>query len=111
MSLNPRVLEIRALNDALRRLGRGGDTIITQGIAFLSYGLQAIIYRAIQSYDEFTPDNDPYGEHDLGVLTLDGHRVIFKIDYYNQTLCGGSEDPSNQDITRRVLTIMLAHEY
>jgi hypothetical protein len=111
MSLKPGVLEIRVLNDALRQLGRDGITVITQGVSFLSYQLQARIYQAVQTFDEFTPQNDPHGEHDLGLLTVDGQRVMFKIDYYNKTLCGGSEDPSNPDVTKRVITIMLAHEY
>jgi hypothetical protein len=111
MSPKPRVLEIRVLNDALRQLGHDGITVITQGVSFLSYELQAKIYQAVQTFNEFTPKNDPHGEHDLGLLMVDGQRVIFKIDYYDQTLCGGSEDPSNPKMTKRVITIMLAHEY
>ena len=55
--------------------------------------------------------NDPYGEHDFGLIEVAGHRVMFKIDYYDLSLCGHSADPADPLMTRRVLTIMLAGEY
>lgn len=65
----------------------------------------------MQRFDTFTPDNDPHGEHDFGLLTVSGHRVMFKIDYYDPSMSYGSEDPSDPARTCRVLTIMLAGEY
>ncbi|WP_420822819.1 DUF3768 domain-containing protein [Allostella humosa] len=38
-------------------------------------------------------------------------RVVWKIDYYNRTLDGGSDDPTGPNRTCRVLTIMLAREW
>ena len=73
---------IRALNDDLRSSGRGGTTVITAGIAALCDDSQATIMAAVQSFTDFTPDNDPYGEHDCAVLEAAGQRVLFKIDYY-----------------------------
>jgi hypothetical protein len=62
----------------------------------------------VRSFDEFTPGNDPYGEHDFGAFDLDGERFNFKIDYYAPDMLHGSDDPANPEKTVRVLTIMLA---
>jgi hypothetical protein len=69
------------------------------------------VLDAVQTFDEFTPDNDPHGEHDCALLTVAGHRVMFKIDYYDSSMIGGSPDPSDPAITYRVLTMLLASEY
>ena len=37
--------------------------------------------------------------------------MLFKIDYYDSSLCGRSADPADPLLTRRALTIMLAREY
>ena len=43
------------------------------------------INRAVRTFDAFTPDNAPVGEHDLGTLEVDGYVFIFKIDYATST--------------------------
>ena len=58
------------------------------------------------TFGDFTPDNDPHGEHDIA-----GERYLFKIDYYDRDLEFGSEEPSNPDVTTRVLTIMHVSNY
>ena len=42
---------------------------------------------------------------------FDGVKVFWKIDYYDKTMKNGSNDPSNEELTTRVLTIMKAEEY
>jgi hypothetical protein len=49
-----------------------------------------------------------YGEHDFGALEIEGERLFFKIDYYDQSLSAHSPDPADETLTKRVLTIMLA---
>jgi hypothetical protein len=102
---------IRALNDELRTQGKGGDVVVTRGLAALGLGSVALVFAAVQAFADFRPDNDPYGEHDFGLLQVAHLRVIFKIDYYDQQLRGHSPDPSDGRVTPRVLTIMLADEY
>lgn len=85
--------------------------LLTSGIQNLPDTTQSRIVEAAQGFDTFTPDNDPHGEHDFGAVTVEGHKVFWKIDYYDPTLQYGSEDPANPAVTKRVLTIMLAEEY
>jgi hypothetical protein len=102
---------IRALNDQLRTTGQGGQIVVTRGIANLSLESRIAIFAAVQSFDCFTADNDPYGEHDFGLLEVDHKRVMFKVDYYDRLTVGHSPDSADPNVTTRVLTIMLASEY
>jgi hypothetical protein len=62
-------------------------------------------------FDNFTEDNDPWGEHDCAILTVNGHRALFKIDYFDLELQYHSPDASDPAITQRVMTVLLAEEY
>ncbi len=109
--MTSRTGRIRALNDQLRATGCGGAVVVTRGIAALSGEVQAAIIAAVRRFDDFSVANDPHGEHDCGLIEVAGHRVLFKIDYYDLSFCGHSVDPADPVVTRRVLTIMLAREY
>ncbi len=90
-------------------LGRPADA--HAGVIALGRERQQTILDAIAAYDNFTPDNDPRGEHDFGALEVAGERVFFKIDYYDRAMTGHSPDPADSSITTRMLTVMLAGEY
>jgi hypothetical protein len=104
-----KISRIAELNDQLRRHHVGGKVLITAGIQAL--GAEAItdILAAVAAFDDFTPDNDPYGEHDCAV-TVAERRVIWKIDYYDRQMAYASPDPADQAVTMRVMTVMLADE-
>ena len=102
---------IRDLNDAFRSTFSSGQILLTPGINDLPSDVRAKATRMVATFADFDSDNDPQGEHDFGAFDLAGHKVFWKIDYYNLTLDGGTEDPSDPAITRRVLTLMLAEEY
>jgi Protein of unknown function (DUF3768) len=104
-------IKVRALNDHLRQSGQWGRIVITHGIAALGRGAFFQIRHAIAQHTHFNTDNDPFGEHDFGKIIFQGQEVFWKIDYYDAELEYHSLDPSNPDITIRVLTIMLASEY
>ena len=103
--------QIRLLNDELRIHHRGGRIVITRGIQALGAETVQRIDQAIASFDCFTKENDPYGEHEFGAVDIGPHVVFFKIDYYDLDLLHLSPDPSNPSLTCRVMTVMLADEY
>lgn len=106
-----RVLRIRELNDALRSTFSGGKVVTTAGVAALPNMVVAEALMQVTRFNDFGPDNDPYGEHDFGAFDLCGRTFFWKIDYYDQTLAFGSDDPADPGQTTRVLTVMLAEDY
>ena len=65
----------------------------------------------VRSFDAFTDDNDPHGEHDFGSVDEAGVRCFWKVEYYDRAIEFGSPDPADPAVTTRVLTIMRADEY
>jgi hypothetical protein len=102
---------IRVLNDNFRSTFVGGRVLTTAGVAELSLDTKARLLLAVQSFSNFTKDNDPHGEHDFGSIELRGETYFWKMDYYDLDCRFGSEDPSDPEQTTRVLTIMCADEY
>ncbi len=100
-------VEIAKFNDEFRKGSGQGIVTVTPGVQALE-DLSGLIDE-VRRFNEFTEDNDPYGEHDFGSLSWEGGKVFWKIDYYDQALCYG-EDPLSPRC-RRVLTVMLASEY
>lgn len=110
-STDEREARIRRLNDDLRK-GRGkGELLVTPGVIDLANGALPDILVLLRDYDAFSTENDPYGEHDFGAFSYRGAKLFWKIDYYDRSLRYGSDDPANDAITTRVLTLMLASEY
>src|ERR1700679_1072083 len=93
--------KVRELNDAFRTSLKGGQVMMTRGIAARS-DLDEIFGR-IRSFDSFNQDNDPYDEHDMGGFRVGQNSIFWKIDYYSRDLSAGSEDPSDTAVTTRVL--------
>lgn len=105
---------IARLNDQVRKhwhVFPHSMTAITAGIRALPLIEQQCIFRKVQTFDAFTPENDPTGHHDFGAIDHGGQRVCWKIDYYDHDMESGSEDPADYSCTMRVLTIFLAQEY
>ncbi len=100
---------IAALNDRARQTFKDCRVIITEGVQALE-DVDAVL-RKVQVFEAFTPNNDPYGEHDFGAIKYQGQTIFWKIDYYDLDLHMHSPDPSDETVTARVLTIMLAEEY
>lgn len=106
-------------NDQFRQLAASGDLraaasgkfVMTQVVAALDQEQLGELLVLVRDYDQFTPDNDPYGEHDFGSIEYEGEKYFWKMDYYDLNYEFGSEEPANPAATKRVLTLMLASEY
>jgi len=94
-------------NDAAR--SNAVNYMATGGIMALDEVTISEIFVGVQNFADFNEDNDPYGEHDFGSLEVQGYKVFWKIDYYDQWLKYGVK-PLDPDC-RRIVTIMLAEEY
>lgn len=92
-----------------------GQIVMTRGVADLSPAAKAIILQRVQTFDTFTEDNDPYGDHTFGAFEFEiggnSYSLFWKIDFYDTDYSMGSDDPSDVTVTRRVLTIFHAHEW
>lgn len=108
-------MRIAALNDAFRaRIGdpRAGKFYVTDGVSSCGHAFVATAIAAVKAFADFTPDNDPYGEHDFGSIEVEGHKLFWKIDYFDRFDPDlASPDASDASVTERVLTIMQADEY
>jgi hypothetical protein len=109
--MDAKTQRIRELNDDLRRHLIGGLAVITPGVAALGQEAVGRIVKTIAVFDDFCHANDPHEEHDFGAFEVDGHRLFFKIDYFDSSLNQHSPDPADPSVTERVITIMLADEY
>ena len=104
--------EIARLNDLCRTaIGIAGKLFQTEGVSALPEADQSAIREKVETFKDFSEDNDPHGERDFGAFEHNGQRIFWKIDYYARDLMHGSENPADPKQTVRVLTIMLAHEY
>ena len=107
---------IRQLNDEFRsallnsKLGSQG-VYFTAAVARRPLQDQSEIIRRVVEHDDFTPENDPYGEHDFGAFEFADERILWKIDCYDLDMNYGSADPSDPAVTTRILTIMFEEDY
>ncbi len=96
------------LNDTFRKsLGMtgAGRVVMTSGVDALPTDIKAKVFMAVRNFDNFDDGDDPYGEHDFGVIELaDQPKIYWKIDYYDANFEFGGD-------VNRLLTILLASEY
>ena len=103
--------KIAALNDRARQRLDHCRWILTQGVLAYDPIIVAELLIAVEDFGNFTAHNDPYAEHDFGAVKLSGNTFFWKIDTYDLDLQMHSPDPTDTNVTTRVLTIMLAEEY
>jgi hypothetical protein len=109
--MNGKTVRIQQLNDEFRRCLIGGVAVITPGVAALGPTAVERIVKKVQVFNQFSEANDPYGEHDVGLVDIEGETLLWKIDYYDKKMQMHSPDPADPTVTQRVMTILLASEY
>ncbi len=103
---------IRRLNDLLRIYHFGGHVLFTQGVACIGAAGKVTLLESLAQFNDFNEDNDPYDEHDCAIFAVeDNVTYMFKIDYYDDSLEAGCENPADPTVTTRVITIMTPSEY
>ncbi len=70
-----------------------------------------MVQRLTAAYSTFHEKSDPYGLHEMGVITVFGARVWWRIDLYDSDYRDGSDAPADFEQTRRVLSILLPFDY
>lgn len=97
--------QIARSNDEFRanilnpKLNMGKRIVLSFGFNLLPDRDIENILQAIAKFDNFNEDNDPWGEHDFGVIATDWHEVFWTIATLDTKQAS------------RVLTVMLAEEY
>lgn len=103
--------EIAALNDKARTTLRGCKVMLTCGVTERGDDFVEKALTEVQQFNCFTDANDPHCEHDFGKFIVEDAECFFKFEYYDRALKYGSEDPADETLTTRVLTLMLVEEY
>lgn len=104
---------IREINDRFRVTGNPelGKVVFSSAVISEDITIVRQVMRELRTYDDFTKENDPYNEHDYGRFEIGDETFLWKIDYYDLNYHYGSEDKTDLNKTRRVLTVMKSYEY
>ena len=111
------ILTLRQQNDSFRAglivggCPLPGTVVVTAGVRAMGRDFVTDATLAVAFDGDFSEDNDPWGDHSFGVVTVGGERLYWKIDYYDTALEHGSNDPGDPALTHRVLTILFPSEY
>jgi hypothetical protein len=75
---------IRELNDAFRKSfnPKLGTVVMTSGVNAVPSDVRAMAIVTVATFSNFSPDNDPHGEHDFGSFDLADAKFFWKIDYF-----------------------------
>lgn len=75
----------RQFNDSFRLTLLGGKVVLSHGVAGLPVEAKAEVLLVVRGFNNFSPENDPYEEHDFGAVECRGKRYFWKIDYRSWT--------------------------
>jgi len=70
---------VRHLIDEARQYLTDGEILVSRGINALPEEEVAAILDAVRTLKDFSPRNDPYGEHDFGAFEHNGRRILARL--------------------------------
>ena len=112
-----KTLTLRQQNDSFRAglivggCAFPGTVVVTADVRAMGRDFLTDATLAVAFDGDFGVENDPWGDHAFGVVTVGDERLYWKIDYYDTDLEFGSNNPSDPAMTHRVLTILFPSEY
>ncbi|MEM1170708.1 MAG: DUF3768 domain-containing protein [Cyanobacteria bacterium P01_H01_bin.35] len=102
---------IAKLNDRFRNGDKSlGEYRMSRQVLALPRKKQKELFKEIQDFSNFTPENDPKGQHEMGEVVLDGVEYVWKIDYLDTSMIMLSDVPEDINKTTRVLLVIRADE-
>lgn len=103
---------VAKLNDRFRNGDKSlGEYKMSRQVLALPRKKQKQLFKEIQDFSDFTSENDPRGEHNMGKVTMDGVEYVWKIDYLDTSMIMLSDAPEDINKTTRVLLLIRADEY
>ena len=78
------IAAIAKLNDDFRANPSLGTFVLTPGIRANSFDDIEVILNKVRHFDDFSEENNPYGEKDFGAFSFKGEKIFWKIDYYDR---------------------------
>ncbi len=104
-------ITIAKLNDRFRNGDKSlGEYKMSRQVLALPRKKQKELFKQIQNFSDFTYENDPKGEHDMGQVTMDDVEYIWKIDYLDTSMIMLSDTPEDISKTTRVLLVIRSDE-
>lgn len=103
-------MKIMERNDNLRKSLRSDhqNKVVLTSSVYQSDDKEKIL-ELVRTFDDFNKDNDPYKEHDFGMVMFNKQTYYFKFDYYDLNMEYGVDPHTDEYIL--VLTIMHSSEY
>lgn len=102
--------DLRAINDHARRTFIGCAIEISPAVEALPLKQRAVVLKMVRDFDEFDDEGNPFQEHDFGAFDFNGQRYGFRFEYFDPSMCRGASDPTDIELTRRVLTVHRSDE-
>jgi hypothetical protein len=87
----------------------GGSVMLTRAVAALGHEVQQEIIEALGRHDDRDANSDPSGEHEFRMITVQGHQILFTIDYFDRKLFRDPRATSDTKDVHRTVNVMLGN--
>jgi hypothetical protein len=87
----------------------GGNVMFTRAVAALGHEVQQEIIEALGRYDDRDANSDPGGEHEFRMITVQGHQILFTIDYFDRKLFRDPRATLDTKDVHRTVNVMLVN--